>query len=109
MGSHPRARIEELQWSQTQRLLTLGVTVVIEWGSWGRAERERLRTDAREVGAVVELIHLDVSDDELWTRIQARGAEDPPVTRTDLQEWRQLFEAPDAAETALYDRPPRPS
>lgn len=53
-----RDRVETLQWSQAQRLLRLGVTVVIEWGSWGRAEREHLRAGAREIGAAVELCYL---------------------------------------------------
>ncbi len=103
-----RDRVEALQWSQTQRLLELGVAVVIEWGSWGRAERDGLHAGAREIGAAVELVHLDVPDDELWDRIRARDVEDPPVTRTDLREWRRLFEAPDEAEMTLYDSPPDP-
>lgn len=101
-----RARVEKLQWSQAQCLLVLGVSVVIEWGSWGRAERDHLRSGARAVGATVELVYLEVADDELWEGTRTRGAEDPPVTRTDLDNWRRLFQAPDEAEMALYDPPP---
>jgi predicted kinase len=39
-----RAKIEALQWKLAQGLLTLGLTVIIEWGTWGRSERDTLRT-----------------------------------------------------------------
>jgi hypothetical protein len=32
-----RAKIEALQWPFDQELLALGLTVIIEWGTWGRA------------------------------------------------------------------------
>jgi predicted kinase len=31
-----RAKIEALQWKLAQELLTFGLTVIIEWGRWGR-------------------------------------------------------------------------
>lgn len=40
-----RETIEALQWKFAQRLLTLGVTVIIEWGTWARSERDTLRTE----------------------------------------------------------------
>lgn len=97
-----RERVEALQWSHTQRLLTLGVSVVIEWGSWGREERDVLRTRARALGATVELCSLAVPTEDLWERIQRRALEDPPVTRRDLEAWVELFETPDDAERALF-------
>jgi len=51
-----------------------------------------------------------VSTDELWRRIQARNSQPPwdshPIGRADLDGWLRLFQAPDAAELALFDRPP---
>jgi predicted kinase len=101
-----RARMEALQWELAQTLLASGVLVVVEWGTWTRAEREVLRQGARALGASVELHHLGAPVEELWRRVSARGREDPPITRRDLEEWAQAFEAPDAAERAGYDPPP---
>ena len=89
-----------------QELLQTCATVVIEWGTWAREERDALRLRARELGAEVELWFLDVPTDELWRRIRARGLEDPPVKRADVDDWSRLFQAPDAAELRRYD-PPR--
>ena len=32
-----REKIERLQWQLAQQLLALGLTVIIEWGTWGRS------------------------------------------------------------------------
>ncbi len=98
-----RERVEALQWSLAQELLRIGTTVIIEWGTWARSERDALRRQASALGATTELIYLDVDDKELWRRIQHRAIEVPRIQRTDLSEWRGLFEAPDDAECARYD------
>lgn len=98
-----RERVEALQWSLAQELLRIGTTVIIEWGTWARSERDALRRQANALGATTELIYLDVDNEELWRRIQQRAIEVPPIRRTDLSEWRGLFEAPDDAECARYD------
>jgi predicted kinase len=53
-----REKIEALQWKFGQKLLALGLTVIIEWGTWGRSERDTLRLGARALGAAVELHYL---------------------------------------------------
>lgn len=104
-----RAAIESLQWDLTRRLVATGSTVVVEWGTWARAERDELRRWARQVGAAVELHVLDEPIDVLWARVQVRDRErhvgHRALTRADLDTYATLFELPDAAERALYDRP----
>jgi len=99
-----RGRVETLQWLVAKDLLRVGVTVIVEWGTWSRDERDALRVAARELGASVELVYLDVPVDELWRRIQARAREDPPIKRSDLDAWARTFQPPDAIEMRLYDR-----
>jgi predicted kinase len=70
-----RAKIEALQWKVGRRLLALGLKVIIEWGTWGRQERDTLRLGARELGTAVELHYLSASADELFARIQSRDTE----------------------------------
>ncbi|WP_200961887.1 ATP-binding protein [Phycicoccus sp. Soil803] len=98
-----RERVEALQWGWAQELLSIGTTVIIEWGTWARSERDVLRRQAKALGATTELIYLDVDAEEIWRRIQQRAIEVPPVQRADLSEWVGLFEAPDDAEFARYD------
>jgi predicted kinase len=98
-----RARIEALQWQISQDLLRQGVTVVIEWGTWAKVERDILRIGARDLGAAVELWYLDVEIDELWNRVSTRQMEEPPMTLQDLEQWSAQFEVPDEAERMLFD------
>ncbi|MEZ4606683.1 MAG: AAA family ATPase [Deinococcales bacterium] len=99
-----RSQIEALQWQLGQRLLTLGQTVVIEWGTWAREERERLRVGARALNATTELHYLSAPPETLFERIQKRAREKPPITLANLREWAQTFEVPTSEEMALYDR-----
>ncbi|MBI2334012.1 MAG: ATP-binding protein [Chloroflexi bacterium] len=75
-----RARIEALQWKLGQELLRLGLVVIIEWGTWGRSERDTLREGARRLGAAVELHYLAAPPEVLFERIQRRRMEIPPIT-----------------------------
>lgn len=98
-----RAGIETLQWAVARRLLALGHTAIIEWGTWARSERDGLRLEARALGAHVELRYLSASPELLFERIQRRGAENPPLTREHLDQWFRVFEAPTPEEMALFD------
>ena len=98
-----RARIEALQWRLAQTLLTLGATVILEWGTWGRSERDTLRAGARALGAAVELHYLSAPVDVLWERVRDRRSENPPITREDLRRWLEVFEEPTPEEGALFD------
>lgn len=98
-----RAQMEALQWVQAQRLLALGQTVIIEWGTWGRSERDALRLGARALGVAVELHYLFAPVEVLWERVQRRGMEDPPLTREELEQSARVFQAPAIEEVGLFD------
>ena len=100
-----RGKIESLQWMLAQQLLTLGLAVIIEWGTWGRSERDTLRAGARALGAAVELHYLPESEDVLFERIRQRDREGPLISRAALSRWIEIFQAPDAGEMALFDEP----
>jgi predicted kinase len=100
-----RGKIEALQWKLGQELLALGLTVIVEWGTWGRSERDALRLGARALGAAVELHYLSASVDALFERIQRRGMEKPPIEREAMSRWFEAFQAPTLEEMALFDKP----
>jgi predicted kinase len=100
-----RGKIEALQWKFAQDLLSFGLIVIIEWGTWGRSERDALRLAARALGAAVELHYLAAPLDVLYERIWRRGMEDPPIDREDLARWSEIFQAPTPEEMALFDEP----
>jgi predicted kinase len=99
-----REKIESLQWQLTEQLLDLDLTVIIEWGTWARYERDALRLRTRELGGTVELHYLSAPVEILLDRIQRRGMESPAVKREQLLQWASAFQAPTAEELTLFDR-----
>lgn len=99
-----REKMEGLQWQLGQQLLILSLTVIIEWGTWGRSERDALRLRARELGVSVELHYLFAPVEVLLDRVQGRHMENPPIKREQLLEWADAFQTPTAEEQTLFDR-----
>lgn len=100
-----RDRLEAQLWDLTQALLRRGQSVVLEFGFWSRSERDEKRLRGRALGITVELHYLHAPIDELARRLAARNRENPPISRSHLEHWAALFEAPDSAELDLFDRP----
>ena len=99
-----REKIEALQWKFGQELLALGLTVIIEWGTWGRSERDTLRLGARALGAAVELHCLSAPVDVLFDRIERRGMQKLRIERDQLLRWVEIFQVPTPQEMALFDK-----
>jgi predicted kinase len=104
-----RLMIEATQHAIAVEMLRHGRTVVIEFGSWTRAERDALLRSGREVGADVELRYVTAPVDELVQRLAGRdGATrfgSRPVDVAEIEAWAELFEAPTPVELAEYDPP----
>jgi predicted kinase len=96
-------RSEALQWKLGRDLLARGLIVIIEWGTWGRAERDALRLGARALGAAVELQYVHAPVDVLFERIRRRGMESPPIEREALLRWVEIFQVPTGEEMALLN------
>jgi predicted kinase len=92
--------------------LQIGVNVVLDFGVWAKVERSALRALAASVGATSELVYLPVDDEHQWRRVKARSRTDATttfeMTKEDLDQWRQNFQPPDAAELVTTDLEPPP-
>lgn len=90
--------VEGVQWELAERLLTGGVSVILDWGLWAREERDHYRQRAGELDAAVETIFLDVPIETLHQRIARRNLDLPPGTfridAEELDEWSTWFEPP---------------
>ena len=104
---HDRLRdpLEALQWSTAERLLELGINVVIDWGLWGRDERDRLRELAKRFGARVEVQFLDPPREVLLERLaeRRRGATDLSfcVSDEELDLWASVLQPPTPDELEI--------
>ena len=72
-GNNYRDAIEQLQWKIGKNILQSGLSIIIEWGTWGQDEREKLRDEAHDLGANVKFYYLSESKDVLKQRILTRN------------------------------------
>lgn len=104
-----RGRVERIQWPIAVCAMKLGCHVVLDWGVWGKEERDFYRAAAREVGARVVLCVLDPPIAELWRRLSRRNEDRPrgafEIAESELLRWSNHFQRPTAEELALYDAP----
>src|SRR4051812_17075537 len=70
----------ELLWGVAARVLELGVDAILDYGCWSEEERDLFRTRAHDLGALAEIVVLDLPVDVLWRRIDARNAALPKGT-----------------------------
>ena len=81
--------------------LRAGRDVVVDYSFWSRAQRDEYRELGRECGAVVDVVHLDVPEEELRRRLaerRGRHPDDYPVADL-LAGYLSGFEAPGPDET----------
>ena len=97
-----RDPVEMMQWQVAARALELGVNVILDFGFWGRGERDDYRARAVALGAQSRVCFLDVPHEELSARLAARNANLPPgtfpVTQAQLDLWASWFERPTSDE-----------
>lgn len=101
--AHAREEVEAEQWAAARQLLSAGRDVILENGFWSRAERDRYRSEARSLGAQVQLRYLHAPLESLRRRVMARNHRaDSPflVDPDDLDGWYAAFEPPDPDELA---------
>jgi predicted kinase len=93
--------------------LRLGTSVVLDYGLWGRDERSALRWMARSAGAECQVVYLPVDKDVQLARIAHRQATTPhltfPMSEADVDQWREQFQVPDAAELGGGEIPSPPA
>jgi predicted kinase len=99
--------IEEIMWDVTARALQLGTNVILDFGFWGKSEREEYRARAASIGAKSIVHFLNVPEHELLARLETRNANLPigtfQIPASKLREWLQIFQAP--TEDELEDQP----
>src|SRR4026207_511898 len=80
------------------RALELGNNVVIDYGLWGREERDALRQAAADLGATVEMRYFELTPVEQRSRLDQRLAEASHTTwhisEEELVEWAATMDIP---------------
>jgi predicted kinase len=113
MAGGKRFAVEGRLISVALQALRLGTSVVLDFGLSGRDERSALRWLARSAGASCQVVYLPVDKDVQLARIAHRQATAPdetfPMSEADVDQWREQFQIPDAAELGGGEIPGPPA
>ena len=113
MADGKRFALEGRLISVALQALRLGISVVLDFGLWGRDERSALRWLARSAGAACQVVYLPVDEDVQLARIAHRQAtaahQTFPMSKADVDQWREQFQVPDAAELGRGEIPGPPA
>ena len=93
---------ESLLWEVAARVLSLGVDVILDFGFWGRSERDDFRSRAKSSGADFKIHYTYAPEDVLLKRLAERNAQVPEgafqIPETSVQKWFLQFEPPSKEE-----------
>ena len=90
--------IEKIMLEVAERALILGIDVILDFGFWAREERIYLKKKSKEIGVNFKLHYLEISNDELFTRLEKRNRELPErafmIPRHKMEEYIKMFQPP---------------
>jgi predicted kinase len=95
--------IEKIMWEVASRVLTIGVSVILDFGFWTRAERDYFRNKAKELKVDFKLHYMNVPKEDLIRRLEQRNISDCAFFIIDpkyIEKWCLTFEAPTEEELA---------
>ena len=87
--------------------LDRGFDVVIEWGTWGRTERENIILQVQQNKHEVWGYFLELPLEEVWRRLKNRNAKLPVTQRLEYAELLQasaLYQGPSDDELSKYQK-----
>lgn len=110
-GNNYRDQIEQLQWNMGKKILLSGTDVIIEWGTWGKDERLKLREEAWKIGSKVKFYYLNQPKEVLKERILHRNQNRsnsellmPEETLgEEIDRFFKVFQVPTEEELSSYD------
>jgi len=105
--SKQREEINKELVRMAKKYLKMDTDVILELSLWKKSERDKLRNQARKIGARVELLFLNPNTDELNRRLVERN-KDPSkaigvVSPEEIADWSNQIEVPTAEELSLFD------
>ena len=90
--------VEAIQWEIASKVLALGVNVILDFGFWGKSEREDFRLRASRLGASSEIHFLNVPEEILFDRLAKRNALLIPntfqITESMMRSYIAVFQPP---------------
>jgi hypothetical protein len=96
--------VEILFWEMAERVLVLGLDVILDFGLWVRSQRDDFRARATALGTDLKIHYVAVTEAVLLKRLRVRNSQPPlgtfRIPEDKLKEWAIIFEPPTEEELA---------
>ncbi|MCL2401482.1 MAG: ATP-binding protein [Oscillospiraceae bacterium] len=94
--------IEHIMWDVAKHVLKIGGDVILDYGCWGRGERDDYRNKAKTLGADFKMHYMDVPHAELYRRLEHRNQNLTEgvfnIPKIDMDRYIPMFQPPDEDE-----------
>ena len=94
--------IEAIMWDVAESVLSLGTSVILDFGCWTRPERDDFRNRANILGVDFKLHYMDVPYSELYRRLEERNQNLPEgafrIPKEEMDKFIPIFQPPTADE-----------
>ena len=94
--------IEEIEWEIAERILSLGIDVIMDFGFWTKEERMYHKNKAKKLGVNFKIHFMDISKEELYRRLEKRNKELPKgafmIPKEKMDEYAPKFQPPGKEE-----------
>jgi predicted kinase len=89
-------------WDVAKSVLSLGTSVVLDFGCWARVERDDFRSRANNLSVGFKLHYMDVPYTELYRRLEERNQNLPEgafkIPKEEMDKFITIFQPPAADE-----------
>lgn len=97
--------IENIMWDVAKNVLSLGTSVILDFGFWAQSERIDFRQRANDLNVNFRIHFMDVSKEELFIRLEKRNRHTDDeafhIPLAYLEQWYQQFEPPTPEELSV--------
>ncbi len=94
--------IENIMWDVAKSVLSLGTSVILDFGCWARVERDDFRSRANNLGVDFKLHYMFVPYSELYRRLEERNRNLPEgafeIPKAEMDRFIAIFQPPDSDE-----------
>jgi predicted kinase len=88
--------LEEILWEIAERVLVLGIDVILDFGFWGKTERKYFSNKSKELGVNIMVHYMDIPKEELYKRLEKRNKKLPEgafiIPKEYMDEYMKIFQ-----------------
>jgi predicted kinase len=96
------SNVESIMWEIAERVLLLGIDVILDFGFWAKEERDDFRNRAKNLGVNFKIHYMNTPIEELYKRLDIRNKQLLDgifrIPKEKMDEYIKIFQLPQPEE-----------